>query len=123
MSGGKTRKPESAFDIGADRVSVSEPQRRERTQAEKAVDARTIAENLHNHDNVVNDSVVAMASAAAAGDRGGWTTARQVADAGVTRIRETVVAALTAVTDATDAQVRERLAGIEDLLAAAENGP
>jgi hypothetical protein len=118
MSGGKTRKPESSFDVGVAGVSGSEPERRERTAEEKAVGARTIAENLDNHDNVVIDSVTAMEIAAAAEDRAGWTTAKQAADAGVVQIRELAAAALAA--DATDVQVRERLAGVEVLLAAAE---
>jgi hypothetical protein len=120
MSGGKTRKPESSFDVGAPGVGVLEPQRRERTAEDKAMNARIIAKNLNNHDKVVSNGVAAMEIAAAAEDRAGWITAKRAADAGVVQIRETVAMALEAATDATDAQARERLAGVEVLLAAAE---
>jgi len=98
MSGGKTRKPESSFAVGAARVSVSESERRERTAEEKAAGARTIAENLGRYDEAVSDSVTAMGIAATAGDLAGWTTAKQAADAGVVQIRELAAAALAAAT-------------------------
>ena len=120
MSGGKTRKPESSFDVGAARVSASAPERRERTAEEKAAGARTIAENLGRYDEAVSGRVTAMGIAATAGDLAGWTTAKQAADAGVVQIRELAAAALAAATDAIDAQVRERLAGVKDLLTAAK---
>jgi hypothetical protein len=104
VSGGKTRKPEPSFDVGAARVSVSEPERRERTAEEKAAGARTIAENLGRYDEAVSGRVAAMEIAAAAGDLAGWTTAKQAADAGVVQIRELAAAALAAATDATDVQ-------------------
>lgn len=115
MSGFKPNGPKRSLDLGSPGSNTQEP-RRERSPEQKAADAQTIADNLGRQDKLVRDSVAAMAVAAAAADRAEWTIAKQAADAGVAQIRDKVEAALAAAPDATDAQVRTCLAGVERLL-------
>ena len=104
-----------------ERHKAAEPERRESTPAEKAEYAQTVSANLADHVRAVSDHVAAMKVAATTADRAAWTKAKEGADMAIGGIGRMVATAIAVATDATDLEVRKQLAGVEGLLAVAEN--
>jgi hypothetical protein len=110
----------STFDRGYIQTHAPEPVPYERTTEQKAADAATIADNFDHQRELVRASVAEMRTTAIAGDRDGWTAARRSAEQALQQLEHLAKRAPAAAQDATDTELRKRLASAKQLLEDAE---
>jgi hypothetical protein len=106
----------STLDRGYAQPRAPDPQRYERTSEQKAADAKTVADNFDHQLELVRAGVAAMNTAAAAGDLGGWTTAKRSADHALQQLAHIAKSAPATAHEATDPDVRKRLARADHVL-------
>jgi hypothetical protein len=110
----------ATFDRGYAQAHASAPQPYERTTEEKAAVAKTIADNFDQQLALVRDGVAAMKATAAARDLDGWIAASKSADQALQQLAHIAQRAPAAARDATDLEVRKRLASADQALADAQ---
>jgi len=104
----------STFDRGNARTP--EPHQHERTSEQKAAGAKTVADNFDHQLELVRAGVAAMTTTAAAGNLGGWSTAKSGTEQALQQLAHIAKSASATIHEAIDPGLRKRLARFDQVL-------